>query len=70
VSRRLAVAVVLLLVGETVSGALFWTLLGVPESSGWTLGFSLFLSLLILIAVLWTIGGVFALLTFYLIVVR
>jgi len=61
VSRRLAVAVVLLLVGETVSGALFWTLLGVPESSGWTLGFSLFLSLLILIAVLWTIGGVFAL---------
>jgi hypothetical protein len=61
VSRRLAVAVVWLLLGETVAGAVFWTLLGVPESSGWTLGFSLLLSLLILAAVLWTIGGVFAL---------
>ena len=60
-TRRLAIAVVWLLLGETVAGAVFWTLLGVPESSGWTLGFSLLLSLLILAAVLWTIGGVFAL---------
>jgi hypothetical protein len=31
------IAVVWLLLGETVAGAVFWTLLGVPESSGWTL---------------------------------
>ena len=60
-TRRLVVAVVWLLLGETVAGAVFWTLLGVPESSGWTLGFSLLLSLLILVAMLWTIGGVFSL---------
>ena len=60
-TRRLAVAVVWLLLGETVAGAVFWTLLGVPESSVWMLGFSLLLSLLTLAAVLWTIGGVFAL---------
>jgi len=61
VTRRLSIAAVWLLLGETVAGALFWTLVGVPESSGWTLGFSLLLSLLILVAMLWTIGGVFAL---------
>ena len=60
-TRRLAVAMAWVLLGEAIASALFWTLLGVPESSGWTLGFSVLLSLLILAAVLWTIAGVFAL---------
>jgi hypothetical protein len=61
VTRRLAIAVVWLLCGEAIAGALFWTLLGVPESSAWTLALSLLLTLLILTSLLWTAGGVFAL---------
>jgi len=61
VTRRLAIAAAWLLLGETAAGGVFRMLLGVPESSGWTLGFSLLLSLLILVVMLWTTGGVFAL---------
>lgn len=60
-TRRLIVAVMWVLGGEVVAGALFWTLLGVPESSGWTLAFSLLLALLIFVSLLWTVGGVFGL---------
>jgi hypothetical protein len=58
---RLGLAVVWVLCGGALAYGLFWELLQVPESSVWMLGLSCTIALLIVIVLLWTAGGIFAL---------